>query len=266
MRRLGWQPPKNGDIQRTASFATYKNQSRVLGDASAEEISSMTESLTNGPSPAPNPVVQESPVKLNRATRFFSRGKQISKPEAHISVPNLGVTAALPPKPANQHWYSALLRRGTPSRMDLRTHSVEPLPFSTSISELEDTSYVPELGADQQQPSELPARPSHSPNQDTEVTQVVDLSARSDSTSEPSLMYQDHSKDSAPQQPLHMPIPRVIRRPPTYDYETQIVRSVSPVDTAMSIRTMSTISRAAPSRSSTSNTKQGNTATKDIWD
>src|ERR1700744_5748504 len=110
MRRLRWDPPKESDLQRTASLASYKDQHRLLGDASAEEINKMTISLTDGPSPPSGPPSPSS----TRLTRFFGRANRPTNKS--VALPSPTNPEAASGKIGNEHWYSNLLRRGAPAR------------------------------------------------------------------------------------------------------------------------------------------------------
>jgi hypothetical protein len=251
MRRLRWEPPKESDLQRHGSFATYKNQARVLGDASAEEISSMTESLTNGPSPPPNPQ-PDSPVKLIRATRFFSRtGKKIQREPAPTSNPSTQAVDTAADKSGTQHWYSNLLRRSPRSRSAQNQMGIDHDKNYQGPAELESTSFVGELMADQQQPVELPAEPvahftyNKDPLQDQVPSQPDTL---------PPPVYETVAQMQTVPQPsgvIHAPIPLLMRRPPTEELSpfgpAQSYRSVSPMDSAMTARTNSVRSPTPPS-------------------
>jgi hypothetical protein len=252
MRRLRWEPPKESDLQRHGSFATYKSQTRVLGDASAEEISSMTETLTNGPSPPPNPQ-PEAAAKLSRATRFFSRtGKKLQREPAPTSNPSTEAVDVTAEKQGTQHWYSNLLRRSPRSRSS--QNQIPILNDKTNyqgLAELDSKSYVVEMMADQQQPVELPAEPIAQPtyNKGTSPEQVP-----SQQDPPPPPVYEAREQIQAVPQPpalIHMPIPLVMRRPPTEQFSAlgaaHSFRSVSPMDSAMTERTRSVRSPTPPS-------------------
>jgi hypothetical protein len=231
MRRLAWTPPKDPTVQRATSFATYKNQNRVLGDASAEDVRSMTETLTNGPSPPPPPPYS-SPTRLGR---FFGRGGNRAQRQQHESS-NINPEAvdAVSEKAANQHWYSALLRIAPSSRSG-KTEKVTESRVNSNVANL------PELDGKGRYISELPTTTPiyEMPAQD--LVELPTASATSYNWPESGLStYERKGKQPAKQnspgglgnatasssaQDVQITIPRIIRRPPTDDDAEYVLKS-----------------------------------------
>jgi hypothetical protein len=254
LRRLRWEPPKEGDLQRTASLTSYKNKSRVLGNASAEDIDRMTASLTIGPSPPP----ETSPASSTRLTRFFGRAnKPTNSPATPTSAQNPESLDVISEKAANQHWYSNLLRRGPQSRSVRSDQSSEALPaYVQSPVELHSSPVIAELMADQQLPVELPVElPASLPSSAAEKGPPIWGEFPVGNVTTPPPQY----TQTQPRQPesIHMPIPLLMRRPPTVEDAPPSMISVSPVGSAMTDRARSVVSRTSPSpnRQSTSRRK-----------
>ncbi|KAK3076241.1 hypothetical protein LTS18_013534 [Coniosporium uncinatum] len=87
---MKWTPPDPSQMRRADSIAEYGRDNRVLGHASVQDISSMSDRLTNGPSPEAVPAHQRAAAVLRNA---FRRNR--SRPSLQLNT-EFGDTLPLP--------------------------------------------------------------------------------------------------------------------------------------------------------------------------